>query len=402
MKALRYTFRNMKNPLEKSIPGLTFDTKLDGWDASTGFIKRSVALPVLDEKRNSSDALAVLIKIRYAGMCGTDRGIWYRQVFKELIHTSLLREKKTTRILGHEFVGKVVEAGSQVNNLYGIKKGDDVSGDSHITCGRCFQCRMREEEVCQDQAILGISADGIFAQYVKIPAKNLWAVDFTRVRPEIAAMFDPFGNAVHATSKVDLRGKRVAILGCGPIGMFTILLARSFGAAKIIAVDINKENLATAKRLGAHYAVHLPLDEKNANPVHPGLAVAVQELTYGKGVDVSFEMAGPAASVNNAIGITRSGGEVVLFGLKDGEVIIPHFNRLIVKGLTLHGVIGRQIFNTWQVSQRMLSDKKNGIQENIWRIMLKEGKDTIMPFSSYSKTLFEEKMKKHPKILLSF
>lgn len=386
----------------KQIPALTYDARLDGWEMSTGFTKRLVPMPALNEKKDSRDALCVIVRVQYAGMCGTDRGIWKRQVFHDLIHASLLREKKTLRILGHEFVGKVIEAGSQVDNLYGIKKGDDVSGDSHITCGRCFQCRVGEQEVCQDQTILGIGIDGVFAPYIKIPAKNLWAVDFARVRPEIAAMFDPFGNAVHASSKVDLRGMRVAILGCGPIGMFTVLLARAFGAAKVIAVDINKANLALAKRLGAHVAIHLTPEASPAPAPHKGLLKEIDRLTYGKGVDVVFEMAGPNASLINALAIARSGGDVVLFGLKDGNVTFPRFSDAIVKGLTLHGVIGRRIFSTWQTSQRMLSDKKNGIQDAIWNVILKGGKDTIIPFVSYTKNLLEEKMEKHPKIIISF
>lgn len=376
----------------KTINGLTFDTEADGWEGSTGFIKREIPMPELNEQADPRDAVSVILEITYAGICGTDRGIWHRQVFKELIHTSLEHENKTQRILGHEFVGKVVEAGSQVQNIYGIAVGDDVSGDSHITCGHCFQCRVGQEEVCQDQKILGIGTDGIFAKYVKIPAKNLWAVDFTRIRPEVASMFDPFGNAVHSCSKVDLQGKRVAILGCGPIGMFTVLLTRAFGASKIIAVDINQDNLHMAGELGAHQTILLSQDQD--------LQQKISELTYGKGVDVTFEMAGSNASVNNALSITRSGGQVILFGLKDGDFTISNFNRSIIKGLTLHGVIGRQIFQTWQTSQRMLSDKANGIQDNIWNVILKGGNDTIIPFDSYSKEMFEEKMAKHPKIIL--
>lgn len=386
--------------LMKTIPALTFDIHVDGWESSTGFIKREIPMSELDEQTNPRDALAVLIKIQYAGVCGTDRGIWHRQVFRELIHRSLEKERATQRILGHEFVGEIIQAGSQVENLYGIRVGDNVSGDSHITCGRCFQCRVGEEEVCQDQAILGISTDGIFAQYAKIPAKNLWQVDFTRIRPEICAMLDPFGNAVHACSKVDLRGKRIAILGCGPIGMFTVLLTRAFGAAKIIAGDILEANLEIAKELGAHETVLIKKSEGSG--ADPEFERKIRELTYDKGVDVTFEMAGPNASVNNALAITRSGGQVVLFGIKDGDFVIPNFNRTIIRGLTLHGVIGRQIFQTWQTSQRMLSDKTNGIQDKIWHVILKEGRDTLVPFESYTKELFEQKMVEHPKILIEF
>lgn len=373
------------------ISALTLDTKKDNWENSRGFLKRRMPMPKLNERKNPQDAVCVLIRVKYAGVCGTDRGIWNRQVFRELIHSSLKREKKTLRILGHEFVGEVIGAGSQVENLYGIKQGDNVSGDSHLTCGRCFQCRVGEEEVCASQKILGVSTDGVFAEFIKIPAKNLWQVDFTRVRPEISAMFDPFGNAVHACSKVDLGGKRVAILGCGPIGMFTVLLARSFGAAKIIAVDPNKANLAMAKRLGAHNVCGSKPDT---------LQLFVNRLTYDKGVDVTFEMAGPNDSVNNALAITRSGGEVVLFGLKDGDFTTPDFHRIILKGLTLHGVIGRQIFSTWQTSQRVLSDKANGIQDKIWKIILKQGEGTILPLSQYTPEKFLEMMGKYPKILL--
>lgn len=392
----------------KTINALTFDERQDGWEASRGFIRRSVPMPLLDEEKNPADALAVIIKVRFAGMCGTDRGIWNRAVFRDVIHHSLAREKKTLRILGHEFVGTVIAAGSQVERLYGIHLKDDVSGDSHVTCGRCFQCRIGEEEVCQDQAILGISTDGVFAPFVKIPAKNLWVVDFARIRPEIAAMFDPFGNAVHAVSKVDVRGKRVAVLGCGPIGLFTILLAHAFGAVKILAVDTNGANLAMARRLGAHATFQLdPMaGKKSREPARitpdAGLLKAIDSFTYGKGVDVAFEMAGPNSSVANAVAITRGGGAVVLFGLKDGDFTLPDFNRAIVKGLTLYGVIGRQIFTTWQTAQRVLADRTNGIQDAIWNTLLKKGRGSVVPFAAWTPERWEELMRRHPKLLIKF
>src|SRR3989344_3853982 len=124
------------------IQALTLDINKDGWDTSKGFIKREIDMPVLDEKNNSKDALSVIIKIKYAGICGSDRGIWNRQAFKDLIFNSLRNEQKYLRILGHEFFGEINEAGSEVEKSYGLKPDDMVSGDSHITCGECYQCKI--------------------------------------------------------------------------------------------------------------------------------------------------------------------------------------------------------------------------------------------------------------------
>lgn len=392
-----------------TVKALTFDSKEDGWETSKGFVMRDVPMPTLDEAKNPEDALSVIIKVRYAGVCGSDRGLWYRSAFKDLVHNSLEREGKTLRINGHEFVGEIVEEGSMVHRLYydtdpqnkaKIEVGSLVSGDSHVTCGRCFQCRVGESHVCMNEAILGISTDGIFAEYVKVPAKNLWAVDESRVRPEIAAIYDPFGNAVHVASKVDFKGARVAIFGAGPIGLFSVLLARNFGAAKVIAVDVNPANLKMAKELGAHETILIEKKKKTHDWEHDSEVIErIMELTYGKGVDVSLEMAGPFSSVNNAIDATRRGGHVVFFGIKDGDLTIPKFNRVIVRGLTMHNVIGREIFRTWQIAQRVLSDKTNGVQDAIWNVILKKGEGTIFPFHEFTPEKFEAAMNEHPKMI---
>lgn len=385
-----------------TINALTLNLAEEGWENSRGFFKRKIARPELNEEKDVRDALCVIVKVSYAGVCGSDRGIWTRSAFTEMFKGALKKEGKTLRVLGHEFVGEVVEVGSLVETTsYDIRVGAMVSGDSHVTCGKCYQCRLGEEEVCQDQAILGISVDGIFAEYVKIPAKNLWAVDLNRVRPEICAIYDPFGNAVHALTKVDMRGSRVAIFGCGQIGMFAVLLARHFGAAKVIAIDVNPDNLVIAKELGAHETIlidaHAP--KSNSYDVDASVIAQIKALTYGKGVDVSLEMAGFNSSVNNCIEATRYGGHIILFGIKDGDFMIPNFSRMVVKGFTLHNVIGRQIFKTWQIAQRVLSDKTNGIQEAIWKTVLKEGRETIVKFSEYTPELMEERMKRYPKLL---
>ncbi len=395
----------------QTVQALTFDLQEDGWDTSTGFVKRDVSMPILDEEKNSEDAISVIVKVLYAGVCGSDRGLWYRSAFKDMVHSSLEKEGKSMRINGHEFMGEIVEAGSAVKALYydedpsnpaKIETGSLVSGDSHVTCGKCYQCRIGESHVCLNESILGISIDGIFAQYVKLPAKNLWAIGPDRIRPEIAAILDPFGNAVHTATRVDMRGQRVAIFGCGPIGLFSVLLAKHFGAAKVIAVDISADNLAMAKELGAHETIQIDQKEStNDYETDPEVVSRIMELTYGKGVDISMEMAGPFSSVNNSIDSTRRGGHVMLFGIKDGDLTIPGFSRCVVKGLTLHGIIGRRIFETWQISQRVLFDRSNGVQDKIWDIILKKGEGTIMPFSQFDPAVFEQAMKDHPKIIFS-
>ncbi len=376
---------------------LTFDTAKNTWENSRGFDMIDIAEPVLDEQKNPTDAHAVVITMQFAGVCGSDKGLWNRTAFKDLVHDSLGREQKTTRILGHEFLGEIIAAGSKVAN---VKVGDVVSGDSHITCGQCYQCKIGQNNVCTNELILGISTDGIFAEQVKIPARNLWKVDISKIQPEIGAIFDPFGNAVHAVSKVNVKDQTIAVFGVGPIGLFVVALVKHFGARQIIAIDVNAENLEMAKKLGATQALQIT-DGIN-------VPAKIIELTGGvglpaqAGVDVSFEMAGPLSSVENCLGSTRRGGDIILFGIKDGDFTIKKFSQLITKGFTIHGVIGRQIFETWETANAVLADQSNGVAENIWKIIMKEGKGTMLPFAEYSKERFEEMMNKNPKIVIKF
>jgi threonine 3-dehydrogenase len=392
---------------------LVIDTSTQPWHESHGFTLADLPVPTLDEANNPADAASVIVKLKYAGVCGSDRGLWHRAAFQDQFVGALKAENKTTRIVGHEFVGEIVEAGSKVSSLYSdpdplnlakIEVGSLVTGDSHVTCGRCYQCRIGQANVCMNESILGITIDGVFAEYAKLPAKNLWAIDTgpqtARIRPEIAAIMDPFGNAVHALTKVDVRGQRVAIFGCGPIGLFALLVAQKFGAAKVIMLDVNQANLDMAKQLGAEETILIKPSDK-ANPWESDAEAIdrIMELTYGKGVDVSMEMAGPASSINNCIDATRRGGHVVLFGIKDGDVTIPHFPRLIVRGLTLHAIIGRQIFETWQISQRLLAQRSNGIQDKIWEVILNGGQDTMVNLADFDPQTFEQKMNEHSKLL---
>ena len=379
---------------------LVFDTSCETWETSRGFEKRDVPESCLDEKADPVDADRVLIRVHYAGVCGSDRGIWFRSAFRNQILGSLAAEKKTYRIIGHEFFGEVVAVGSRVTR---VKAGDFATCESHVVCNQCYQCTRGEHHVCTNEKILGISQDGGFAEYAKVPAHIVWPTDTDKIRPEVAEMQEPFGNAEHAASKVDLHGKNVAIFGLGPIGLFLTLIARGMGAASIIGVEPNPIAREMAHKLGIDYVIPLKTDgAKNTFAHDPDVTSEILKTTNGIGADVSFEMAGFNSSVNNAIFSTRRGGEVVLFGIKNGDFVLEDYNRLIVYGLTLHAVIGRRVWDTWETTRKLLEDPSNRIQEKMFTVILNEGRDTIMPIGTYTKEDFEKKMSEHPKFLLQF
>ncbi len=378
---------------------LIFDAS-HGWESSFGFEKTEVPAPAIDEKNNPSDAEAVIIKVHYAGVCGSDRGIWRRQAFRDQILGSLAEEKRSYRIIGHEFFGEVAAIGSRVTRA---KIGDFATCESHVVCNQCYQCLRGEHHVCTNEKILGISQDGGFAEYVKVPEHIVWVTDTGRIRPEIAAMQEPFGNAVHAASKVDLTGKTIALFGLGPIGMMLSLVIRGLGATAIIGVDPNPVAREMARRLGIDYTIALGPGSKEKPYARDGAVTdEIMRITGGVGADASFEMAGFNSSVNNALFSTRRGGDIILFGLKNGDFILEDYNRLIVRGFTLHAVIGRQMWRTWETTRSLLENHANKIQEKLFTVLLAEGRDTIMPIADYTKESFEKKMATHPKILLQF
>jgi threonine 3-dehydrogenase len=182
---------------------LVLDPSRHPWETSRGFEKRDVPEPILDEKADPADADRVLIRVHYAGVCGSDRGVWFRSAFRDHILGSLKAEKKTYRIIGHEFFGEVVGVGSRVTR---VRQGHFATCESHVVCNQCYQCTRGERHVCTNEKILGISQDGGFAEYAKVPAHIVAATDTNKIRPEVAALQEPFGNAAHAASKTNLRG----------------------------------------------------------------------------------------------------------------------------------------------------------------------------------------------------
>lgn len=383
--------------MSHTMTALTFDTQRDGWERSTGMVKDRVPVPALgaDERDH------VLIRVKYAGFCGSDRGIWWRKAFGDMIERSLREEGKTTRVIGHELLGEVVEAGPDVPERY--RPGTVVSTESHIICGVCYQCRVGDTHVCAKDRIIGISMDGCFAEYLKLPAKALWPTDLGRIRPEVAAVQEPFGNAVHACQATDLAGRSVAVVGCGTIGLFAILIARGMGARQVIGVEVDPHHAELARRLGCDAVLTpnpAPPDRPHASD--PALRAQVRELTDGVGVDVALEMAGFNSSLNNAIKLTRRGGHVVLFGVKNGDAVIEDVHRVVMDGIQLHGIVGRRIFATWEITRRLLEDRQNGIQDAVWNVILNRGEGTLVDIRDWEKATFEAVIRQHPKALIRF
>jgi threonine 3-dehydrogenase len=382
-----------------SMWALVFDRSKDVWEKSRGLRKERVPVPVLDEMRDPLDAERAIVKVLCSGFCGSDKGIWFRSQFKDEIFKSLDNEKRDCRIVGHEFVGRVEKIGTLAARRYGFRVGDSVTSESHVTCGKCLQCRLGQREVCQDTIIIGFSLDGCFAEYVKLPAEILWHSNPDKIRMEVGAIQEPFGNAVHACTKVDLRGKSLAVSGCGTIGMFTVLTARALGVSKIIGIEPSETNARLAEELGADEVVRF----KPSNDWRSDSAVVEKVRRFGgDGVDVAFEMAGYNSSVNNALQSVRMGGTVVLFGIKSGDFTVEDFPGLVGRGISLYGVIGRRIFETWNISTNLLEAKENRIQEKIFDVILNGGKDTVIPIENYDPADFEKRITEHPKVLIKW
>lgn len=388
--------------MAKTMWALTYDRSRDPWETTRGLRKVEVPRPELDESADYQDRSMVLIKTRYAGFCGSDRGIWFRRAFGEMIQSSLDREGKDIRIVGHELLGDVVAVGTDAQRTYGIQIGDTVTTESHIICGTCYQCRIGDTHVCADDKIIGISQDGAFAEYVKLPAKSIWRTDIRKIRPEVAAIQEPFGNAVHACTKVNLRGKRVAVVGCGTIGLFAIAIARALGASFIVGVEPMHKHAEMAKRLGADVVLSPRLQGPDEFAHDPELTAEIRRLTDGVGVDVALEMSGQNSSVNNAIASVRRGGDVILFGLKSGHAVIESFERMIVDGISLHSVIGRRIFETWHITRQLLESREPNIHDLVWEIILDCGRGTIVDFETFDAGEFEERIQAFPKVVLRF
>lgn len=276
----------------------------------------------------------VLIRVRKAGICGTDGHIWHWDKWSQA-------RVKPPLVVGHEFMGDVAEIGGAVR---AVQVGDRVSAEGHISCGVCLLCRTGQAYICEHVQIIGVDRDGCFAEYVSMPENNVWKLD-PSVPDAWAAVFDPLGNAVHTVMTAGVSTKSVVITGVGSIGLMAIPVARAAGAAKVIAIDVNAAKLELAKRLGA---------DRVFDAREEGLQQRILEETNGDGADVLLEMSGSGAAINQGLGFVRNGGRAALLGLPSDNVSVDLAENIIFKGLTVLGINGRKMFETWYQTQALV------------------------------------------------
>ncbi len=276
----------------------------------------------------------VLIRVRKAGVCGTDQHIYAWDPWAQRrVHPPL--------VVGHEFMGTVAAVGDAVR---GIVVGERVSAEGHISCGVCRQCRTGEAHICTDVRIIGVDTAGAFADYIAMPAANVWRLD-PAIPDEFAAIFDPLGNAVHTVMAAGVSTKSVVITGVGSIGLMAIPVARAAGAASVFAIDVNPQKLALAERVGADAV----FDARD-----PNLLDEIARRTAGDGADVLLEMSGSGSAIDAGLHMLRNGGRAALLGIPPDDVAINLAERIIFKGLTVLGINGRTMFETWYQTEALV------------------------------------------------
>ena len=296
--------------------------------------KRAPGLKVTTVPKPTAGPGEVLIAVRHAGVCGTDLHIadWNAWAAGRL---------RPPLVVGHEFAGEIVAVGGGVAEL---RTGQLVTAEGHIVCGHCLQCRTGNSHICKNTRIIGVDRDGAFAEYIAMPATNVLPLD--GIPTTVGAVMDPMGNAFHTVLTADIPGSTVFVVGCGPIGCFAVGIARAAGAAKVIASDVNTKRLALAKQMGAHVTIDATRDD---------VVRAVLAETGGEGADVVCEMSGVPSALHQAFAAVRLGGRVQLLGIPNGQVPVDFASEIIFKGITVYGVIGRKMYETWNQMRRYLS-----------------------------------------------
>lgn len=268
----------------------------------------------------------ILIKIRKTAICGTDMHIYHWDDWSQ-------KTIPVPMVVGHEYVGEVVALGQEVA---GYQIGDRVSGEGHITCGHCRNCRAGRTHLCRNTVGVGVNRPGAFAEYLVIPAFNAFKIP-DNIPDEIAAIFDPFGNAVHTALSFDLVGEDVLISGAGPIGIMAAAVCKHVGARQVVITDINPYRLELARKMGVTRAV----DVRKEN-----LSDVMRDLGMLEGFDVGLEMSGAPVAFRTMLDVMNHGGKIAMLGLPPAEMAI-NWNQVIFKGLLLKGIYGREMFETW-------------------------------------------------------
>ena len=268
----------------------------------------------------------VLIKVSKTAICGTDVHIynwdkWAQKTIPVPMH------------VGHEFVGHIVETGSNVN---AFKVGDLVTGEGHIVCGVCRNCLAGRRHLCKDTLGVGVNRPGAFAEYVAIPQGNVWLYD-PKIPTDVVSIFDPLGNAVHTTLSFDLVGEDVLITGAGPIGIMAVAIAKHAGARYVVITDVNEYRLELARKMGATRAV---------NVAKENLKDVMNELHMHEGFDVGLEMSGNPAAFNTMLDNMLHGGKIALLGILPEHTEVD-WDKVVFNGITIKGIYGREIYETW-------------------------------------------------------
>jgi threonine 3-dehydrogenase len=272
-------------------------------------------------------AADVLVRVKTASICGTDLHIygWDRWSQGRI---------KPPLTLGHEFCGVVERVGEDVT---AVMAGDFVSAEMHVNCGHCHQCRLGEAHICQNLRIIGIDQDGAFAEFVKIPASNIWRLD-PAIPEHYGAILDPLGNAVHTVLAGPIAGQTVLVTGCGPIGLMAIAVAKACGSSTVFATETNENRRAMAKKMGADVVL---------NPAAEDAVGKILAETNGTGVDALLEMSGNPTAIQQGFKALRAGGRASLLGIPTESVPLDLVNDVIFKGATVQGIYGRRMYGTW-------------------------------------------------------
>jgi threonine 3-dehydrogenase len=268
----------------------------------------------------------VLVKVRRSAICGTDLHIWKWDQWAQ-------RTIPVPMVVGHEYVGEVAKLGA---NVKGFEVGEVVTSEGHIVCGHCRNCRAGREHLCPNTLGVGVNRPGSFAEYVCVPAHNVYPIP-AGVPEKVAAILDPYGNAIHTALSFDMVGEDVLITGAGPIGIMAVPICLRAGARNVVITDVNDYRLGLARKMGATRAVNVATED---------LRQVMRGLDMKEGFDIGLEMSGSERAFRQMLSVMINGGRIAMLGIPPGEMAID-WNEVIFKSLTIKGIYGREMFDTW-------------------------------------------------------